>query len=334
MGLGLSSGCAQEVQQTMRVAIIGARWPDVEIESDILGLDEDEIARDPGATAEAVVAAAVNAEVILAGPGPRFDRAVIEQLNCRGIVRYGVGYDNVDVTAALGRGIAVAYVPDYGTDAVALHAASLALAALRRIPQLDRMVKNGVWNIGLVKPLHMPSALTAGVIGFGRIGRATAVHLRNLGFGRTVASDEYVTVDEPGIESATMAEVLSQADVISLHAPGSSDGSHLIGKPEIAMMRPGSILVNTARGSLVDVDALIMGLEAGRPAIAALDVFDPEPADPSKFGSVVNQVIMTPHMAWYTQESERALRVKTAEEGRRILDGGTPLNPVPRPEEA
>lgn len=316
-----------------RVAILGARWPDLDVERAVLGLPGDEIASDPGRSSEAIIAAAGDAEVILAGPQPRFDAATLDKLTCRGIVRYGVGYDNVDVAAAAARGIVVAYVPDYGTAAVAIHALSLALAGLRRIPQLDRHVKGGGWGIDAIKPLHLPSALVAGVVGFGRIGRATARHFRDVGFERTLASDDFVTVDEPGIESASLEEVLSAADVVSLHAPGSTDGSALIGSQQIESMRSGSILVNTARGSLIDTAALVAGLRAGRPAIAALDVFDPEPVELEQFADVLDQVIMTPHAAWYTAESEQALRAKTAEEGRRLLDSEAPLHPVPAPKE-
>jgi len=318
----------------MRVAILGGRWADIELERGVLGVGADEIAVDPGKTSEAIIAAAASAEVILAGPAPRFDAATLDQLSCKGIVRYGVGYDNVDLAAAQRHGITVAFVPDYGTEAVALHAVSLALAALRRIPQLDQLVKAGTWDFASIRPLHLPAALTAGVIGFGRIGRAAAVHLRNLGFGRVVAFDEYATVDEPGIEAVPMAAVLAEADVISLHAPAANDGSALIGPAEIASMRTGSVLVNTARGKLIDTAALVAGLLADRPAVAALDVFDQEPVDLTKFAGVLDRVIMTPHMAWYTDETEQALRVKTAEEGRRVLDGTPPLHPVPLPEEA
>lgn len=318
----------------MTVAIIGARWPDVAIERDVLGVAEDAIVRDPGETQEAIVAAAAGADVILAGPHPRFDAATLDRLSCRGIVRYGVGYDNIDVAAATQKGIAVAFVPDYGTEAVALHATALALAGMRRIPALDRMVKARVWDFTAVRPLHLPAALTAGVIGFGRIGRLTARHFRDLGFGRTVAYDAHVAIHEPGIEATSLRETLAESDVLSLHAPGSQEGAPLIGRDEIALMRSGSVLVNTARGTLIDAAALVEGLRKGRPGVAALDVFDPEPADPASFAAVIDQVIMTPHVAWYTEESEQTLRIKTAEEGRRLLHGQPPLHPVLLPKEA
>ena len=231
----------------MSVAIIGARWRDAIIEAEVLGIAEAEIARSPGESSEAIIAAAEAADVILAGPRPRFDAATLERLSCRGIVRYGVGYDNVDLVAARRLGVQVAYVPDYGTDAVALHAVSLALAALRRIPQLDRSVKSGSWDFGPARPLHLPAALTAGVVGLGRIGRAAADLFAGLGFERIAVFDEYVDAGEAGFEAMTLPQLLAASDVVSLHAPGAADGSALIGADEIALMKPGSVIVNTAR---------------------------------------------------------------------------------------
>lgn len=313
---------------TKRIAVIGARWPDLSIECEVLERSSHEIARDPGASREGILAAAADADVILAGPGPPFDADTLAQLRCTGIVRYGVGHDNVDVEAAGRLGITVAVVPDYGTDAVAVHAVALALAGLRRIPTADRMIKAGTWDVTALGPLHLPAALTAGVVGFGRIGRRTADHLRSLGFGRVMAHDAFVPVAAAGIEAAPLKDLLAECDVVSLHAPARSDGRPLLGPAEFALMRPGSVLVNTARGTLIDTDALVGALGRGRPALAALDVFDPEPAEPERFAGVLDRVIMTPHMAWYSDESERDLRIKAAAEAKRLLEGDAPLHPV------
>ncbi len=312
----------------MQVAIIGARWPDIDVECSVLGMTQEEIARSPGTSREEILAAAGDAEVILAGPRPRFDAETVQLLGCRGIVRYGVGYDNVDVAAAHRQRIVVATVPDYGTEAVALHAVALTLAGLRRIPHADRLVRTGTWDIGAVRPLHLPAALTAGVIGMGRIGTRTAEMFTGLGFGRVLAHDALRAIDAPGVTPSSLHEVLAGADVVSLHIPGAPDGSPLLGEEELALMRPDSILVNTARGSLIDSAALVEALRRGRPAQAALDVFDPEPPDTSPFNDVLDRIIMTPHMAWYTEESERDLRVKTAEEALRILRGEPVRHPV------
>ena len=137
----------------MRVAITGAGWPDVELERRIYRLTEDR--PESRSNSEGILLGAFDAEVILAGPRPRFDAATIERLRCWGIVRYGAGFDNVDVAAAQRKGMAVAYVPDYGTEAVGVHAVSLALALLRSIPRADRLVKAGGWDLAPLRQLHL-----------------------------------------------------------------------------------------------------------------------------------------------------------------------------------
>ena len=312
----------------MRVAIIGARWPDVDLERGILGLTEGEIARDPGVTREDILVAASDAEVILTGPRPRFDAGTIERLRCRGIVRYGAGHNNVDVAAAQRNGMAVAYLPDYGTEAVAVHALSLALALLRSIPRADRLVKAGGWDLAPLRPLHLRSVLTAGIIGFGNTGRRTAQLFGGVGFGRVRACDDRVEVEAASIET-----VLAESDIVSIHASAAPEATPIIGLDEISLMKPGTILINTARGSLVKPEALVSGLRGHRPAAAALEVIDPEPADPDTFADVLDQVIMTPHMGWHTEETERELRTKMAQEAKRVLDRKPVLHPVAVQEE-
>jgi D-3-phosphoglycerate dehydrogenase len=307
------------------VAILGTRYPDFSVEEELLAsLDIDLIAGD-GATEESIIATAGSAEVILAGSRPQFTAGVLENLSCRAIVRYGVGVDSVDLAAAGRLGIAVAYVPDYATEAVAVHTVALALAALRRIPSGDRLVKSGAWNFADLRPLHVPSALTAGVVGFGRIGRRVGELLANIGFDLLVHDP---LIPEADTTLVSLEELLTRCDLISLHAPGAGDGTPLLDGAALARMRPASILVNTARGSLIDLAALAEGLRVGRPAVAALDVFPAEPFDPAGLRDVFDQVILTPHMAWYTEESQLDLRRKAAAEAARALRGEPLLHPV------
>lgn len=164
------------------MAILGTRYPDFSIEEAILASLNADIVAGAGASEEEIIETAGPADVILAGSPPRFTARVLERLSCRAIVRYGVGVDSVDLRAADRLGIAVARVPDYGTEAVAVHTVALALAALRRIPHADRHVKSGEWGFGGLRPIHLPSVLTAGVIGYGRIGRTVGRMLKAIGF--------------------------------------------------------------------------------------------------------------------------------------------------------
>ncbi|HEX6148935.1 C-terminal binding protein [Nocardioides sp.] len=313
------------------VAVLGTRYPDFAIEEAALAPFSATIVSSPGDSAEEILEVARDAAVVLAGSAPRFTADVLAGLRCRGVIRYGVGTDSVDLEAARRLGIAVARVSDYGTEAVAFHAVATACALLRRLPEADRSVRGGGWGFSELRPLHVPSSLTAGVVGFGRIGRQAAAYFQGLGFA-VLAHDEWIDVPaETGVHGVDLDTLLAAADVVSLHAPGSPDGSALLDAPRLAAMRPGSVLVNTARGSLVDLPALVEALAAGRPARAALDVFAPEPVDLGVLEGVEDRLLLTPHMAWYTEESEEDLRRKAAAEAARLLAGEPLRDPVVEP---
>jgi lactate dehydrogenase-like 2-hydroxyacid dehydrogenase len=157
------------------VAILGTRFRDFDLEREVLG--DVELVSGPGHTGENVIEIAAGADVILAGAAPQFDAATLEKLGCRAIVRLGVGVDGVDLERARSLGMWVVNVPDYGTEAVALHTVTLILASLRRLTTADRQLREGAWGVGNLRPLHSPSSLTVGILGFGRIGRRVALML-------------------------------------------------------------------------------------------------------------------------------------------------------------
>ena len=318
------------------VAILGTRYRDLAIEEAILHPLGARLVTGAGRDGTDILAVAGDADVILAGAPPRFDAAVIGRLSCRGIVRYGVGTDSIDLAAAERAGIWVARVSDYGTEAVSVHAVALALSGLRRLREADAHVRAGGWGIAELRPLHLPSAMTAGVIGYGRIGRRVARLLHALGF-RVLVHDPYVspagTDDEPPVAFTALDDLLAGSDVVTLHLPGTPDGRPLLDEAALSRMKAGSVLVNTARGSLVDTRALVRGMRADRPRVAALDVHDPEPPDLAALAppEVAARMILTPHMAWYTEESEADLRTKAAGEAARLLRGERPLDAVAGP---
>lgn len=311
---------------TAVVAILGTRYPDFDIEQEILG--DVEIRSGMGSDLDEIMTLVDGADVIMLASNPTLSADIIDRLSgCRGIVRAGIGLDNVDLDAAGEAGIWVSNVPDYGTEAVAQHTLAMTLAASRRLREADAIVRTGGWGFGDLRPIHVPASLTAGVIGFGRIGRRVAELLLSVGFGRLLAHDPFTEPDGHGVESATLDEVISGADVLSLHAPGPKD-EPLLGDAELRTMKTGSVLVNTSRGSLIDPTALAAALQRGAPRVAALDVFTPEPPDLTPFKNVTDHILFSPHMAWYTEESQRELRAKSAEDARRILDGLPPRNAV------
>jgi D-3-phosphoglycerate dehydrogenase len=308
------------------VAILGTRYTDFSLEREVLG-SSVEIVSGPGGSPDEILEVAADADVIVAGSRPRFDADVIGGLSCAAIVRAGIGVDSVDLDAARSARIWVANVPDYGTEAVAFHAVALALAGLRRIVEADSALKAGGWGFDALRPLHLPSTLTVGVVGLGRIGRKAASMFSGLGVRRVLGHDPFVET-VPDVEVVSLESLLETSDVVSLHAPGPPEGTPLLGPDELERMREGSVLVNTARGSLVDGAALVRSMEGGRPRIAALDTFEVEPPDLAGFSSVSDRLIVTPHMAWYTEESQEDMRRKAAEEALRVLGGSAPLNPV------
>ena len=307
------------------VAILDTTYPDLAIEESVLAGSAVELVREDGSSAEAIARVA-NADVIITGSRARFDETTLVGLSSRAIIRAGIGVETIDLSAAGRLGITVCNVPDYGTETVAQHALALALAGTRRLVEADHMVRRGEWGFHSTRPMHLPSAMVAGVVGLGRIGRRVAELFAAVGFGTVLGHDPYV--EQQIVKNVALADLLSACDVVSLHLPGRTDGTAVVGPAELALMKPGSVIVNTARGSLIDSTALAQSLAIGRPRIAALDVFGTEPPTLDEFVGVTERLILSPHQAWYTEESQSDLRRKSAEEALRIIEGESPLNPL------
>ena len=256
---------------------------------------------------------------------------------CLLIVRYGVGYDNVDLAAATQAGICVANVPDYGTQEVALHAISLMLAVHRRLLVYDSALRQGQWIKGphVVPPIPRLKGLTLGIVGLGRIGRAVAAHAESLGLHR-LTYDPYVSRSsamEVGAVLVDYGTLLRQSDMVTFHPPLSPETRHLLGEHEIQQMKPGAVVINTSRGAVVDTAALAKALHAGRLAGAGIDVFEQEPLRANHPLRTAPNTILTPHVAWYSEEATVTLKRRVAEEVARAAQGEWPrslVNPAVR----
>ncbi|HSJ54836.1 MAG TPA: C-terminal binding protein [Anaerolineae bacterium] len=249
---------------------------------------------------------------------------------CKIISRTGIGVDNVDVEAATEKGIVVTRVPDYCIDEVSDHSLALLLALARKIPLANRLVSAGTWSVDSVGTIHRLRGQTLGLVGFGQIPRALAPKAQALGV-QVVAYDPYVAAEamaREGVRQVTFDELLEEADLISIHAPLTPETHHLFGREAFEKMRPGALLVNTARGPLVDTAALVEALDAGKLAGAALDVLEVEPPPPNSKLLGRSDLLLTPHTAFYSVESLLDLQVKAAEEVLRVLQGQRPRNPV------
>jgi C-terminal binding protein len=250
----------------------------------------------------------------------------------RGLVRAGVGYNNVDLEAAGRRGIVVCNVPDYGTEEVADHAIMFLLALVRRLHPSDAAIRAGGWDYRTAAEAPRLRGKTFGLIGCGRIGTATALRARAFGLD-VVFYDPHVpqgTDKALGIRRVhRLEELLEQCHYVSLHCYLDATTYHIINAEALARMRRGSILINTARGPVVDQNALIQALDSGHLLGAGIDVMEREPLDDDRL-RFHPRVLLTPHSAFYSIEGFVELRTKTAEEVRRLLLGESPRNPVLR----
>jgi D-3-phosphoglycerate dehydrogenase len=256
---------------------------------------------------------------------------------CKLVSRLGVGLDSIDLKAAEERGVWVANVPDYGIDEVSTHAMALLLAQLRGVAPLVQSTRSGAWDASPAKPIRRFRGQTVGVLGFGRIGRAFAE--KALGFGvRVIAHDAWVSAADMravGVESVSLDELFMQSDFISLHAPLTEESKHVVNARTLALMKPDAYLVNTARGGLIDEAALLEAIRGGKLRGAALDVLTSEPprADDAALQGLLREerVLITPHVAWYSEDAMIDMRAKGSEEVVRVLNGGTPRCAVNRP---
>jgi D-3-phosphoglycerate dehydrogenase / 2-oxoglutarate reductase len=273
---------------------------------------------------EEVVAAARGAYAVFVYYA-RIPRETIARLNgVRVLARCGTGYDNIDVAAARERGIEVVYVPDYGIDDVADHAIALLLACARKIALSDRRVRAGDWpGYGELGPMFRLRGRTLGLFGYGRIGRRLGEKGEALGM-RVLAHDPYVAG-----ATATREELFAASDVLSLHAPLTPETRHVVGAAELAAMKPGAILVNTARGSIVDTVALAAALSDGRLGGAGIDVFEEAPLPTNHPLRRCENAVLTPHSAAYTEEALAEVRKRPLADALRILRGEAPHDPVP-----
>ena len=295
----------------MKVVITDCDHPDVAAEQRIFGQAGLEVELASCRTEGEVIAAGKGAVALLTQYAPVSADVLARLPECRAVGRYGTGVDNIDTVAARARGVALVSVPDYSLEEVANHSIALILALVRGVIRLDASVHAGRWDFREAGQFRRASAQQLGVVGLGHIGAAVASRALALGFA--VAANDTVARDVDGVSMLSFAELLATSDVISLHVPLGPATRHLLDDDAFALMKPGAVLVNTARGGLVDPAALVRALDSGRLAGAALDVLDPEP--PASGNPLLRheRVIVTPHAAFYSEESLAELKRRVAE---------------------
>ena len=312
------------------IAITDSVFPSLDPAKAALARLDPEYRMAKSTSADDILSVARDADAILVTYA-KLPGDLLRQLKrCKAIGRFGLGVDNIDLPAAKELGIAVNYVPDYCLREVSDHAMALLLALARKIPLSDRLVQSGRWEMPALVPLRRLEGQVLGLVGFGNIPRALAPKARAFGL-RVVIHDPYVSPEvlaEAAVEDASFDALLAMSDFVSIHAPLLPATRGLFNATAFAKMKKGAMIINTARGPLIDEGALVAALDSGHVGGAALDVVTVEPlaADSALKGRA--NVILTPHTAFYSVEALEELQTKCASDVARVLSGEKAVYPI------
>ena len=258
------------------------------------------------------------------------DKEIIDSLKqCKVIVRYGVGVDNINLDYAKTKGIKVANVPDYGSEGVAEHALALLLAATRRVVTRDYDVRHGIWGVGQLEPIPRIFGKNLGVIGFGRIAKCFINKAKGLGFKNIFVTDPLLskeTAEQFGVVKTDLDTICKESDFISIHVPLLPNTKHMIDASKLALMKKMTVIVNAGRGGIVEEKALANALKDRQIFAAGIDTFEEEPVCTSNELLKLKNTVVSDHNAWYTQESVVELQTKGAQEVLRVLNGNEPIH--------
>jgi D-3-phosphoglycerate dehydrogenase / 2-oxoglutarate reductase len=297
-----------------KVVVTDWEYPDLRYEEAVLDHESIELVPTQCFTEEQVIETCHDADAIISQYAP-LNRKVVEALkNCKVMTRYGVGVDTIDLEAATEKGICVANVPDYCVDEVSDHALALLLALARKVPLANHYVKSGVWDFKVAQPIYRLRGQILGLVGFGKIPQMLSEKAKALGL-QVMAYDPYILEDvakEKGVKLVTLEELCERSDFVSVHAPLTSSTKGLIGREQFSLMKKNAAIINTSRGPLIDENALIEALNEEKIMGAALDVVEIEPIRHDHPFLTMENVILTPHVAWYSEESSAELRSKAA----------------------
>ena len=312
------------------VAVTDTVFPSLDPAREALSVTGAELRMAPDQTVEGILSVAADADALLVTYA-KITAEVIDGLKaCRVIGRFGIGVDNIDLAAAAEAGITVTYAPVYCLDEVSDHAMALLLSLVRKIPYATRLVSDGRWEMPAVVPIARLRGRTLGLVGLGNIPQTIVPKAQAFGL-EVVASDPYApdeVFERLGVRRVDFDELLTVSDYISVHAPLTAETEKMFNADAFAKMKTDALLINTARGPLVDTDALADALEAGAIGGAALDVLPIEPpaADFRLLGR--DDVILTPHTGFYSEDALLDLQTTVATDVATVLTGGSPKYPV------
>lgn len=315
-----------------RIAVTDHVFPNLDPEREVLGELDAELVSGQCKSREEAIELVRGADAVLNCYFKPVDGDVMDAMpNCRVIVRYGIGVDSIDVQAATARGIMVANVPDYCIEEVSDQAVAMMLSLVRKLPVADSGVRSGDWQLGRLKPLKRMSALTVGIIGMGRIGRAIASKTAAFG-SKIIFFDPYCKDAGTTARSVDLDTLCAESDAVIVQAPATADTYHLLNEQAFGSMTKKPVIVNCARGELIDTSALITALDEGRISGAALDVLEGAPPLPENSPLLeFDNVILAPHSAWFSEEALVSLQRLAAMEVARVLRG-EPVKSLVNPE--
>jgi D-3-phosphoglycerate dehydrogenase len=312
------------------IAVTDSPFPSLDPAKAALARIDPELRVANSTSADDILAVARDADAILVTYAKLPGELLRQLRRCKAIGRFGLGVDNIDIAAAAELGITVTYVPDYCMQEVSDHAMALLLALARKVPQSNALVQAGRWDMPAVVPIHRLAGRVLGLVGFGNIPRALAPKAKAFGL-RVVAHDPYVSqhaLAAAGVEGMSFDRLLEISDFVSIHAPLLPATRGLFNAEVFRKMKQGACLINTARGPLVDEDALLAALDSGGLAGAALDVVAVEPLPKQSRLIGRDNVVLTPHTGFYSVEALNELQTKCAADVARVLSGEKPVYPV------
>lgn len=282
-------------------------------------------------TAEEVIALCRDADGVTVNLAPMNAEVISKLEKCKAIARYGVGYDNVDTAAATKKGIMVVNVPDYCLEDVSDQAFALFMACVRKTSIRDRQVRAGMWNIGKKDPMYRIAGKTFGLAGYGNIPKTLHRKLKGFDLARVLVFDPFVpeeVIKAAGAVKVDFDTLLRESDFISNHVPLNDKTKHLFNKAAFAKMKKTAFFINTSRGGLVDTQALYEALKNGVINCAGLDVHEQEPVAKNYVLFELDNVILSDHTGWYSEEAQVELQTKAAQAVADVLTGKTPKSVV------
>lgn len=310
-----------------KVLIADSRYPSHEEEKAVLREIDADVIIEKSDSEEKLATLAGDVDGLIVNLAPITARVISAMPRCKCISRYGVGYDNVDVAALQGTRIYLANVPDYCAEDVSDHALALFMDCVRKVSRRDRHVRQGEWNLTGLQDVSRICGKTFGFAGYGMIARYVHRKLAGFNLGRVLVADPLIPaeiVKKAGAELVSLETLCREADYISLHAPVLPSTRGMIGAAQFAIMKSTAILINTARGPLIDERALIRALQTGQIACAGLDVFEKEPLSADSELRQLDNVTLTDHAGWYSKESMVELKTKAAQNIVDTLKNGRP----------